>query len=260
MKKDLTVYCLALASAISLNTCIHTFENSLGTPYEIYLEERLGAEIRMGLLEKSERDILNAKFILEYNVARDNWDNFDEQFDLIENIYLGDEVTDTAYIMMARDDGSLFVRKSRDQSLIHELAHFWHFDLPKKNRNEFEERWNQITGGRYIDPDSATYHDILENGSVARYAMKNIREDVAVTTELVYLLNNPQYIIGGIPNEIPEFREVNNKSIEKIGSEIKITDLEKILGKISLLEEYGFMSEREKEYAIRELSNYSPEN
>ena len=202
-------------------------------------------------------------FLEVYDNASHNWDRFNEQFERISSIRITSEPMELAAKTIKR---KIILSSTLDDILIHEMAHVWHFSLRKRERENFESEWlNKIEPvynfeacRRNKDTSLCNYHT-RRSASVKNYGGANIYEDIATTVQLVYLLTNPHYNLPGFPNEEPNFRTRTTDTEETPETTITINNVPRVKNKIELLAKYGFISERERDYVLRELDNFNEE-
>lgn len=144
--------------------------------------------------------------------------------------------------------GPLECQYGLDGIFVHELAHVWHGFLLPEDRKAFEQQWREIAQDSY-DPDACDASRLhlpayemncrisaKQAGAVTAYGGKSLEEDVA---ELVTLAYQVQKCPPGqrLPNNhtiIPENRD-------------------RIIQKLGLLNEYGFIGEGAMEKAMGEV-------
>ncbi len=220
-------------------------------PQENRLEEVIKKPIYFNFNSGDEkRQNLVREFGLVYNLARKNWDNFDEQWDLVKNVRLN--VDSESPKRTGRTDrfDRLHLTLYGDQReaiiLIHELAHIWERN---KTDQRFSQKWQALSKGEYTpDWKNASFSDVIKNGSVSYYSMKSIHEDIATICEFVFALNSPHIFVGGYPNTLVGkdfyYRDFITSSISH----------PKIREKLKLLRNYDFFSEREYRITLDEMA------
>jgi len=239
------------------------------TPAEIILEESIGKEIYLRG-EGAERDMLLAYFMDAYAQTSEGMDNFDRQFALIcdepllaGGVYLDllefdsgmrtaaagvTSILDSVRLNLMAPEGIEHLSPSqqliifntysiRNQAtLAHELAHVWDSNLDTSDRINFYNSWRELSG--VGDLDNYTYAEdvVIANNSLTPYSLTSTVEDIAEFQEVIYLLNNEPSMVIGLKDELSYYRDQS---------------LEGIVAKVRLLEEYGFISEREANVATQ---------
>ncbi len=225
-------------------------------PQEVALEERIGTPIYFDFSHTdSVRQERLEDFEYSYNRARDTWDNFDKQADLLTRIRIKDmSIWDPNWASLLprfvyRRFGPFTGRNSMDASgyltarplisgeeMSHELAHLWHLRLDWGRRMDFEKRWGDISENHYSRRRNATSEDYERNGAVSRYGSTNINEDVAETCGFVY-------------------RRANFET-EPFKKNLSPKYWDKVERKLALLREYDFFSEREHQIVLGKLNEF----
>ena len=238
---------------------IRTNDYLFRTQKEIKLEKRIKKQLYFNLLERGEerQHKLNI-FKYSYENMQHYWDNFEKQFAQASRVFVYYTVS-----WGRRYNGRITAMRelkinSGGETLPHELAHLWHMN---KAPSEFNKKWEEITGNHYVfNYRKATLEDMITNGAVSKYALRNLLEDVADTAKLVYQLNHPNIMIRGFPNKKPTYRRKKYNYEEHTSKNIRKPAIPKIMDKVRLLREYDFISQRESEHALKELEGFDPEN
>jgi hypothetical protein len=135
----------------------------------------------------------------------------------------------------------------------------WHLHggLTLDEKEKFDLEWNNIAGDIYTGKkENTTPENVLLDNSVSHYALKNQKEDVAETFELVYGLCHPNIKFGNFPNEEIAFRKNESGWGTSTGVYFTPESTPKIISRVELLNKYGAISKREANHAIRELNGY----
>lgn len=229
----------------------------LEVPKEVALEREIGIPIYFGILEMGgERTFSARMFEMVYRGTKNRWDNLDRQFSLIKGIrVLG---TDHFYGGRAHFSSRKLEIFPNEEYLVHELAHFWHHNLEEKGG--FEEKWEEISGDNYMgNYKGAKIEDITRNGSVSLYSLRGVDEDIAETARFVYRATNPNIVLRDFPNNDPNFRQKEGGWEVWSSTNVVESAIPKVLRKVELLNEYGFISDREYAHTVNELNGFSRE-
>ncbi len=245
--KNLFVVAVAWELLFSTNSRLpqRFIDPLLETPNEVNLEQRIRKEVYPSGFRGAGRQEKLDRFAGVYERARSNWDRFDEQFAEVNALFL--KYDDTHCYVTVFDD--IILGFGGEKELIHEMAHIWHFNRAW----EMNAEWRLISEDHYLsDFINATDEDRTRNGAVYCYALKNIQEDVACTAQFVYEMCDPSVWVMNMPNRAMEGRR-KDADLELLVFR-RITNIPKVLAKTELLFKYGFISERERDYAMSELS------
>jgi len=191
-----------------------------------------------------------------------NWDSYSQQMEFVNDFYLSAGLSED-WGGAATSKGDIFYFKNESGSglLVHELAHIWHQNL--SDEIGFNQKWSTISGNWYSGEEweEATREEIARIGGVRDYSTRNLNEDVASTVQFVYSLTFPNCSITGLMESPPlgaPFRSGFGLNPHDLSQTSNCAlrgpkSTRKVMRKVQLLEDYGFISEREEKYVLEKL-------
>ena len=226
-------------------------------PEEKKIEEEISVPLYFKILEQDEKRLENLiDFKKAYDIARDNWDNFDQQMAKVEKINIKTNFIKQIHSATMSRYGEFGLTSLSHRNFPHELAHRWQLYQNYLTRGDFDDGLNELIG-HYNFKDDWTKDDMQNIGCVEGYGMTNIREFVATACGFVYEVNHSNIGIIGFPNEVPSWKTREEGYYSLGGHDLSKEKVPQLINVLKYLQDHDFFSKRELGQTVSELKGFA---